>query len=68
MVTRTSDYQHIECSSELFGFVDDLELVLRPAQKQIAVRSAARIGYSDNSVNPRRVGHLRELFEDALSQ
>jgi len=42
IVTETDDYLHAECRSAFFGFVDDLELHLRPAQDIIAVRSAAR--------------------------
>ena len=59
IVTATADYLHAECSSALFGFVDDLELNLRPAQNVIAVRSAARLGHSDFGVNRRRVENLR---------
>ena len=59
IITQTDDYLHAECSSAVFGFVDDLELHLRPAQKLIAVRSAARLGRSDFGVNRRRIGALR---------
>jgi hypothetical protein len=37
--------------SAVFGFVDDLELHLRPEQNLIAVRSAGRLGRSDLGVN-----------------
>ena len=59
IVNETADYLHAECRSKLFGFVDDLELHLRPAAGIIAVRSAARLGYSDFGVNRRRVESLR---------
>ncbi len=59
IVTETTDYLHAECRSFLFGFVDDLELQLRPADGVIAIRSAARLGYSDFGVNRRRVESLR---------
>ena len=62
MVTATSDYIHAECSSAVFGFVDDLELHLRPAQNIIAVRSAARLGHGDFRVNRKRVEKLRSLL------
>lgn len=64
VIIQTDDYLHAECRSALFGFVDDLELHLRPMQNQIGVRSAARLGYSDFGVNRRRVESLRS----ALSQ
>jgi len=59
IVTSTDDYLHVECSSALFGFVDDLELHLRPVEQLIAVRSAARLGHSDLGVNRKRVEGLR---------
>jgi len=58
-VKETSDYLHAECRSAWFGFVDDLELHLRPSEASIAVRSASRLGYSDLGVNRRRVEDLR---------
>jgi uncharacterized protein (DUF1499 family) len=59
IVAETEDYLHAECRSAVFGFVDDLELHLRPAQGIIAVRSAARLGYSDFGFNRRRIEKLR---------
>lgn len=59
IINETSDYFHAECRSSVFGFVDDLELHLRPSARVIAVRSAARLGYSDFGVNRRRVELLR---------
>jgi uncharacterized protein (DUF1499 family) len=59
IVTETADYLHAECRSALLGFVDDLELHLRPDEGIIAVRSASRLGYSDLGVNRRRVEGLR---------
>lgn len=53
-------YLHLECRSALFGFVDDLELQLRPEQGIVAVRSAARSGYYDFGVNRRRLERLRD--------
>jgi uncharacterized protein (DUF1499 family) len=62
IITGTDDYLHAECSSAVFGFVDDLELHLRPAQNLIALRSAARLGRSDLGVNRKRVENLRALL------
>jgi uncharacterized protein (DUF1499 family) len=59
IITETADYIHMECSSAIFGFVDDFELHLRAAQGVIAVRSASRLGYSDLGVNRKRVENLR---------
>ncbi|MCD6292852.1 MAG: DUF1499 domain-containing protein [Deltaproteobacteria bacterium] len=60
IVNETSNYLHAECRSALFGFVDDLELHLRPVAGIIALRSASRLGYSDFGVNRRRVKKLRD--------
>ncbi len=59
---ETSDYLHAECRSRVFGFVDDLEFHLRPSSGIIAVRSAARLGYSDFGVNRRRIESLRSAL------
>lgn len=64
IVTETDDYLHAECRSAFFGFVDDLELHLRPTQGIIAVRSAARLGHSDFGVNRKRVENLRLLLRN----
>ena len=58
-VTETDDYLHAECQSALLGFVDDLELHLRPTEGIVAVRSASRLGHSDLGVNRKRVEGLR---------
>jgi uncharacterized protein (DUF1499 family) len=62
IIVATDDYLHAECRSALFGFVDDMELHLRPAQNLIAARSAARLGHSDFGVNRKRVEKLRALL------
>jgi uncharacterized protein (DUF1499 family) len=59
IVTGNDYYIHAECRSAVFGFVDDLELHLRPSENIIAVRSAARLGRSDFGVNRKRVESLR---------
>ena len=62
IITDTDDYLHAECSSAFFGFVDDLELHLRPTDHLIAVRSAARLGHGDFGVNRKRVEGLRSAL------
>ncbi len=62
IVEERDNYLHAECRT-LLGFVDDLELQLRPNEKAVAVRSAARIGYYDFGVNRRRVERLRRLLQ-----
>ena len=64
VVTKSADYIHAECASNLLGFVDDLELHLRAEDAIIAVRSASRLGYSDFGVNRRRVETLRAALQE----
>lgn len=62
IINASEDYIRAECSSAVFGFVDDLELHLRSVQNSIAVRSASRLGHSDFGVNRKRVENLRGLL------
>ena len=59
IITADDHYLHAEASSRLFGFVDDIEFHLRPDENLIAVRSAARTGYSDMGVNAERIETIR---------
>jgi len=63
IVEANDRYLHIACKSRLFGFVDDLELLLDLSTMKIAIRSAARSGKSDLGVNRRRVETLRQKFK-----
>lgn len=63
VVTETPTYRHVECTTLVFRFVDDLELLLDREGKKIHVRSASRVGRSDLGANRRRVEALRRAFE-----
>ena len=65
IVASSASRLHAESTSDLFGFVDDLELQLRPAQRLIAVRSASRKGYGDLGVNRERVETLRATLTES---
>lgn len=65
IVTLDADYLAAEFSSDIFGFVDDLELLRDPLAKVIHVRAAARVGHSDMGVNRKRVEALRQRLERA---
>lgn len=64
VVVDGENYLHAECRSGLLGFVDDLEIQLRPGEGLLAVRSASRSGYYDFGVNRRRVETLRSLLQN----
>ena len=65
IITERDNYLHIECSSAIIGFVDDLEFYF-PEENLIHLRSASRLGYSDLGVNQKRVEQLRKLFAGEL--
>ncbi len=50
---------HAEFKSSLFGFVDDVDLVVDADAGVIRFRSASRTGYWDLGVNRRRMETLR---------
>lgn len=62
VVTDSDVYLHIECTSLLFRFVDDLEFLAEPTTGIIHVRSASRVGHSDLGVNRHRVESIRSRF------
>jgi uncharacterized protein (DUF1499 family) len=63
VVTADEAYLHAEARSRIFGFIDDLEFHLRPEERLIALRSAARTGYSDFGVNAERLEILRKNLQ-----
>ena len=62
IVTRTASYLHVEFASRLFGFVDDAQFALDAKAGVIHVKSAARVGIRDFSVNRERIEALRAAF------
>ena len=67
IITADDAYLHAEAKSRIVGFIDDLEFQLRPEDNLIALRSAARTGYSDFGVNTERLEALRSrLKEDGI--
>jgi len=59
---REGGYLHAEFTSGVFGFVDDVDLVIDPAAGVIRFRSASRTGHWDLGANRRRMSSLRRLF------
>jgi uncharacterized protein (DUF1499 family) len=62
MVVRAANYWRAEFRSALWRFVDDVEFLLDDNVRQIDIRSAARVGYSDFGVNRRRLEEIRRRF------
>ena len=65
VVTRTDRYAHLEVTSLIFRFVDDLELLWDPEAGVIHFRSASRLGQGDLGVNQKRIDKLREMLSGA---
>lgn len=65
IVERDGPYLHATATSRLFGFVDDLELLARPAAGVLQARSSSRLGDSDLGVNARRLAALRQELPDS---
>lgn len=63
IMAETDTYLHIEFTSAVFRFVDDVEFVVDETEKKIHVRSASRIGYSDFGVNRRRIERIRQVWQ-----
>ena len=60
VVDATDRYLRAEHTSALWGYVDDLELLVDPVAGKIHIRSASRTGTSDLGVNRQRVEALIE--------
>lgn len=63
LAAKKQDYLHIECTTRIMRFVDDLELKLQG--DTLIVRSESRVGYSDFGVNRKRAEQLRQLLKQA---
>ena len=67
-VTDDTDYFHIECTSLICRYVDDLEIWIDDQNQVIHARSASRVGYSDLGVNRKRVEDLfTKLVESGVA-
>ena len=63
-VTKNNHQIHAEFTSRIFGFVDDLDLVIDTKRNVIHLRSASRTGHYDFGVNRRRIETLRSLLKE----
>ena len=62
--TNTENFLHIEFTSKIFRFVDDVEFYFDNPE-MIHFRSASRIGHSDMGINRDRMGEISRLFFEA---
>jgi len=59
VVTETDNYLHIEATSRLFRFVDDVEFFIDQDARLIHFRSASRVGHSDLGANRARMERIQ---------
>lgn len=59
IVAERPGYLHVEFSSRVLGFVDDVEFQLDAGARRIHVRSASRLGRGDFGVNRARIEAIR---------
>lgn len=62
IIDSSDDYIYAEFTSNLMGFVDDVEFYADAANGVIQVRSASRLGQSDLGVNRKRIEAIRQQF------
>jgi len=67
IVEDTGTYLHVEFTSAVFRFVDDVEFLFDAGAGTIHMRSASRVGYYDLGVNRSRLEAIRSRF-DALTE
>lgn len=65
IVREEGDYLHVEFTTRLMRFVDDVEFLADPQAGIVHVRSASRLGHSDLGVNRDRIETLRSLIESS---
>jgi len=64
IITQEVVYWHVEFTTQLLRFIDDVEFYFDGSHSTIHVRSASRQGYWDLGVNRRRVENIRSRFEE----
>jgi uncharacterized protein (DUF1499 family) len=60
---ENDNYLAATFASSIFRFVDDLEIRVDKDQKIIHLRSASRVGRSDQGVNRERIERLKSLYQ-----
>ena len=63
IVSQTGTYLHVEFTSPIFRFVDDLEIRFDNKTNLVHLRSASRVGRGDMGANKNRVERIKQLYE-----
>ena len=62
VIEASKTYLYVEFTSQLLGYVDDVEFFVDNKAKAVQVRSASRLGQSDLGVNRKRIETIRRQF------
>ena len=68
IITQKDLYWHVEFTTRIFRYIDDVEFYFDASSSLVHVRSASRRGYWDLGVNRRRVEAIRLMFEKLSNQ
>lgn len=68
IITADDRYLHVEFTSALFRFVDDVEFFVDHEKRAIHFRSASRAGHSDFGVNRKRMQAIVAAFQRETSR
>ena len=68
IITKKFLYMHVEFTTQVLRFIDDVEFFFDGSQSLIHVRSASRKGYWDLGVNRRRVETIRSEFKKLTNE
>ena len=68
IVTEEGRYLHVEFTTRIMRFVDDVEFLIAPGGGRIDVRSALRVGYGDMGANRKRVEEIRAVLAELSQQ
>lgn len=63
VITSEGDYIHATFTSQIMGYIDDVEFLIDADAGVVHVRSASRLGHSDLGVNRARVEEIRDLIQ-----
>jgi len=63
IVSSEASYLHVEFTTRIFRYTDDVEFQINAEENTIQIRSASRTGYSDLGANRTRVEAIRAAFE-----
>ena len=64
IIVDDCDFMQLTATTPTLGFTDDVQLLFKPEQQLIQVRSSSRLGISDMGTNARRVETLRKQLSD----